>query len=766
MARREPDGRRGSLETPGGVAVVSLAQLPLPALVLSDDGCVLSWNDAGARLLGLQGRTAPIRVAEPFAPWLRKLLADVDGEGRGRARVSRREAGARRVLELHVSRYGAHELVALVRDCTGQQERNRARREQDRRLRQALDVLNEAALIEQDGRITYANEAAARLLGRPRSDLENIPVTRILDAAALRRMNRLLAGEATSASLELMVRRGSGSTVGVQVAAVPLEYGRRPARQLLLRDLTAQRQAEAGLRALHERLRLISESVRDHAIITVDAGGRIASWNSSAERLTGYKAADMIRTPFAVLHTGTADEVAAPFMERAEGVRGESEVVLRRRDGATFHAQLTVTPLLYASEQVDGYAVVIRDLTERRRAEENLRRSEEQLRHSQKMDAIGRLAAGIAHDFNNILTAIQGHVQFLLEDLPGDLSARDDAAEIGKAADRAAELTRQLLTFARRQPTQPAVLNVNDVVKGLEKLMRRLLRADVELDTVLREVPPVFADPGQIEQVLVNLVVNAREALPEGGRITVSTSRISLDEMYSARGLSLAPGEYVQIAVSDNGIGMSVAMQRDIFEPFFTTKAEGTGLGLSTAYGIVTQAGGHISVYSEEGVGTTFKVFLPVQASAATPPEELRGTGAGTVLLVEDDDAVRALARRTLANAGFAVLEATEGGAALRLAREHPGTIDVVVTDLMMPEMGGEELAARVREMQPDVGIVLMSGFTESSVVLEGRIGEPNRFLEKPFTPASLTAVVREALRTARPKGSSPRRTRPVRGAG
>jgi signal transduction histidine kinase/CheY-like chemotaxis protein len=450
----------------------------------------------------------------------------------------------------------------------------------------------------------------------------------------------------------------------------------------------------------------------------------------------------------AVLLSASPEHVGA-LLDRAAGEgRVEADVEVRRRDGTTFPAHVTIAPLRDEHENMPEYAVVIRDLSEQVQAEENLRRSEEQLRHSQKMDAIGRLASGIAHDFNNVLTAIQGHVQFLLEDLPADLASRDDAEEIRKAADRATELTRQLLTFARKQPSQPVSLNPNALITDIEKLLRRLIRADVTLDTALEDVPNVLIDPGQLEQVIVNLVVNARDAIGSAGGITITTSTMTLDEIYSARGLNLTPGEYVNISVSDTGMGMSVETQLQIFEPFFTTKSEGTGLGLSTVYGIVKQAGGHVSVYSEPGRGTTFKVFLPVQDDHVRPVENVHAGArneTGTVLLVEDDEAVRALARRTLEGKGYAVVEAADGEEALRIATGH-NAIDVVITDLTMPRLGGEELAARIRETRPDAGIVLMSGFSEVSLLREGRIREHGHFLEKPFTPNALVDVVREAM--------------------
>jgi PAS domain S-box-containing protein len=519
---------------------------------------------------------------------------------------------------------------------------------------------------------------------------------------------------------------------------------------VLMRDCTkqavARRKDSMEERRLRQFLDQLSEVVHDHAMIIVDRDGYIVSWNAGAERLTGHGPDTVMDMHLAVLLAASPEETIVLLDKVAQGGRVEADTNVRRRDSSRFPAHVTVARLV-GDGQAAGYAVVVRDLSEQVRAQETLRRSEDQLRHSQKMDAVGRLASGIAHDFNNVLTAIQGHVQFLLEDLPADLPSRDDAEEIRKAADRATELTRQLLTFARKQPSRPVSLNPNALITDIEKLLRRLIRADVTLDTILEEVPNVVVDPGQLEQVIVNLVVNARDAIGSAGAITVTTSCINLDEIYSARGLKLPPGEYVNIAVNDTGVGMSAETQVQIFEPFFTTKAEGTGLGLSTVYGIVKQAGGHVSVYSEEGSGTTFKVFLPVHGDGSELPiaPAARPVETGTVLLVEDDEAVRALARRTLEGKGYAVMEAADGEEALRIANGHAG-IDVIVTDLAMPRLRGEDLAARIRETKPDAGIVVMSGFSRMSLVREGRIMEHGHFLEKPFTPSALVDVVRQAM--------------------
>jgi PAS domain S-box-containing protein len=602
-----------------------------------------------------------------------------------------------------------------------------------------------AAVLASDGRILAWNRDAAALLAwkdgaQPRLAAANAPwLLRLLNAVEVD----------GSGLVEVSRQRRDGTR-----RVLRLRASRFADHDLLvlIRDCTEEavrrRNGSVKERRLRQFLDQLSDVVRDHAMLVADASGNIASWNSGAERLTGIAANQVMGRHLAVLLVPAPEQIVALLDRAAEAGRAEMKMDVRRANGSTLPAHVTIAPLNDNGQQPSSFAIVLRDLSEQLRAEESLRRSEEQLRHSQKMDAVGRLASGIAHDFNNVLTAIQGHVQFLLEDLPPDLASRDDAEEIRKAADRATELTRQLLTFARKQPSRPISLSPNALITEIEKLLRRLIRADVTLDTVLEDVPNVLIDPGQLEQVIVNLVVNARDAIGSTGAITITTSRVSFDEICSARGLDLTPGEYVRIAVSDNGEGMSAATQLQIFEPFFTTKTEGTGLGLSTVYGIVKQAGGHISVYSEPGGGTTFKVYLPVQtgpASVTAHRESIPRSGTGRVLLVEDDESVRALAKRTLEARGYAVMEAADGEEALRIVNGGPG-IDVVVTDLTMPRLGGEELATRIRETNPDAGIVLMSGFSEVSLVREGRIGRNGHFLEKPFTPNALVDVVREAM--------------------
>ena len=391
-----------------------------------------------------------------------------------------------------------------------------------------------------------------------------------------------------------------------------------------------------------------------------------------------------------------------------------------------------------------------------RESAEKLRASEEQLRHAQKMEAIGGLAGGIAHDFNNILTAIRTYNNFLLEDLPAGHSSRREAAGIAKAVDHAANLTRQLLAFSRRQIMQPRVMSLNETVTGIEQMLARVLGSSIQIVTQLdAELGAVNADPGQIEQVLMNLALNARDAMPDGGKLRIETSNATLDGTYMKQHGAAEPGEYVMIAVRDTGIGMDRATQSRIFEPFFTTKenGKGTGLGLAMVYGIVKQSGGYVWVYSEPGQGTTFKIYLPRTDDGVQPIQrdalriaDLRGTE--TVLLVEDEEPVRETSARLLRRAGYTVIEASNGVAALTAFEQEQERVDVIVTDMVMPEMGGREFARKVRAIDPELPIVFVSGYTDDDELRKSGLDDRSFFIEKPFTPEQLLARLREAVAT------------------
>jgi len=431
---------------------------------------------------------------------------------------------------------------------------------------------------------------------------------------------------------------------------------------------------------------------------------------------------------------------------RGEALRGV-EVTRRRKDGTLVNISLSVAPLHDAAGQVTGMLSLAADVTE-------MRQLEVQYRQAQKMEAVGRLAGGIAHDFNNLLTAIIGTTALVLEDRGLESRARLDIEEIEKAAKRAAGLTRQLLIFSRQQVLEPRALDLNALVVDLERMLQRLIGEDIELRTKPAALlGAVRADPGQMEQAIVNLVVNARDAMPKGGRLTIETADVELDRSYVAAHVPTRPGPYVLLAISDTGVGMDGATKARLFEPFFTTKdpGRGTGLGLATVYGIVKQSGGYIWAYSELGHGTTFKIYLP---RVAQTPETRESTispltparGSETLLVVEDQEEVRKLTKRVLEAQGYTVLAAGNGFEALEIVDRHPTQIHLMITDVVMPGMNGRELAQRASARRSDLKVLYVSGYT-GEAVLQHRLLEPGvAFLQKPFTPDVLARKTREVL--------------------
>ncbi len=417
-------------------------------------------------------------------------------------------------------------------------------------------------------------------------------------------------------------------------------------------------------------------------------------------------------------------------------------------DGSRGWFQLRLLPVPH------GVCVLSLDVTESKRARATLARTEEQMRHAQKMEAVGRLASGVAHDFNNLLSVILSYADLLLSDLDDAHPMRRDLEEIGLAGERAAALTRQLLAFSRQQALAPRVIDLSQVVGGMERMVARLVGADVEL-VVLRDpaLGKVCADPGQVEQVVMNLAVNARDAMPRGGKLTFQLRNVELDEPYASEHLGAKPGPYVMLAVTDTGLGMDRETQARVFEPFFTTKekGKGTGLGLSTVFGIVRQSGGHIGLYSEPGRGTTFKIYFPtcdgaVVSPSTPPPSSRTGGGHETILVVEDDDQVRSVACGILRRYGYTVLEASGAGDALLVAERHGAAVHLLLADTVLPLMTGPELAARLLAARPSMRVLFMSGYPEEAMAQHGLLDSDAAFLQKPMTPERLGRKVREVL--------------------
>jgi len=480
--------------------------------------------------------------------------------------------------------------------------------------------------------------------------------------------------------------------------------------------------------------------------------GRLLAVNPALVSMLGYESAAEL------LERNMARDIYVDAARRERLVeeitaRGSlsTEAVWRRRDGKTITVRASGRVVRDAAGDVAYFNALVEDITEHRLLEERLRQA-------QKMEAIGRLAGGVAHDFNNLLTGILGSADLLLDTLGPDGAGRDEVAEIRKAAVRAADLTRQLLAFSRQQVLATRVLDLNALVPNMEKLLKRLIGEHIELRTALApELGAVQADPGQLEQVIVNLAVNARDAMPDGGRLTIETGNAQLDASYVEEHAPVRPGPYVLLAVTDTGTGMDAETKSHVFEPFFTTKdmGKGTGLGLATVYGIVKQSGGYVWVYSEPGKGTAFKIYLPrVAETAPAEPAAPRGAapvspgGSETILLVEDDDTVRALTRRLLAARGHTVLLASRGDEALELAERHGGRIHLLVTDVVMPGMSGRELADQIVVRLPGIKVLFLSGYTDDAIVRHGVLEPGVAFLQKPFSADALARKVREVLDT------------------
>ena len=513
----------------------------------------------------------------------------------------------------------------------------------------------------------------------------------------------------------------------------------------------AHRTSEAARRASEARFSRLAES-GIIGIVIGDMAGNVIEANDAFLKLVGFSRAELeggsIRWSDLTAPESTEATARGVQQLRETGVATPYEKEYIRKDGSRVSV-LVGLAMLSGSRSI-GFMV---DLTAQKRAEAALGNTQEQLRQAQKMEAVGRLAGGVAHDFNNVLTVILSYSEMIAEDLsPGD-PLRADIDEIAKAGRRAADLTQQLLMFSRQEAVETKILDLNDVLKKMDKMLRRIVGEDVDLATVPGPaLARTRADPTHIEQVIMNLVVNSRDAMPIGGKLTIETCNVVLDETHAREHLGVVPGRYVMLAVSDTGTGMDRATQARIFEPFYTTKerGKGTGLGLSTVFGIVQQCNGTIWVYSEPGHGTTFKVYLPevdAEVDVDAPivePADLSGTE--TILLVEDEDQIRAVATVILRELGYQVIEARNGGEALLHCENHVGTIHLLLTDVVMPQMSGPELAKRLARTRPEMKVVCMSGYTDDALVRHGAAESGMAYLQKPITPAKLARKVRAIL--------------------
>ena len=610
------------------------------------------------------------------------------------------------------------------------------------------------AIIDEAPTVRYLSPSFEKVLGHPIDDVIGTPGLQLIHKEDLPRamnlLERLINERRETATDELRMIDSHGIYRDMDVRARNL-LNDRVIRGIVIdcRDVTDRKRAEMALRASEERFRKVLETSGE-GIVLRDPFGRITYANERFAEMIGYTQAELIGMHVDYI---TAPEFVPDMRASAERRRrtGKSETLdlqLLHKDGSRVDAILAASPTYDDQGNYSGALGMITDITERKRLEE-------QLRQAQKIEAVGRLAGGVAHDFNNLLTAIRGHVDLLLTDADVTGQVRTDIEEIRKASDRAATLTQQLLAFSRRQMLQPVVLEFDTIIHEMESLLRRLIAEDIVLITNLHAGPTrVRADRGQLEQVLMNLVVNARDAMPNGGELLIESETCQVDEEFARANPGAAPGAYAKLTVRDTGVGMDSGTLSHVFEPFFTTKelGKGTGLGLATVYGIVKQSGGYIRVLSDVGQGTTFEIFLPRVEEALQRPREATATKdrpaeGETILVAEDEDAVRALTCRILRKRGYHVLEAKDGREAVEVARAHEGEITLLVTDVIMPHLNGRELSESIAGIMPDVKVLYMSGYTDDALLQRGVLQSgTGNFLEKPFTPEALATKVREIL--------------------
>jgi len=557
-------------------------------------------------------------------------------------------------------------------------------------------------------------------------------------------------GRPFSSEYRLLARDGHIVWVRDEAIVMRDEAGRPCFMQGLLLDISEQKRKEEMLQKSESKFRTIFERVAvGIALVSID--GQLVQSNPALREMLRYGEEELRNRVFnEFIHPEDAAVDVDLDQELIAGKRDHYQIEKRfiRKDGGVVWCQLNVSLVRGGQEEPPFTICMVEDITERKRLET-------QFFQSQKMETIGRFAGGIAHDFNNLLTVIKGYTQLSLSQIQEGDPCRENIEEIKGAAERAAELTNQLLTFSRRQILDMKVLDLNTIVRSLEKMTGRIIGEDIEMLTVLDDrLGRVKTDPGQIEQVILNLVVNARDAMPAGGKLAIETANVVLDDTYVRTHIGVTPGSYVMLSVSDTGCGMSPEIKELIFEPFFTTKEEGkgTGLGLSTIYGIVRQSGGNIWVYSEPGRGTTFKIYLPrvEEETGALPVQDDTDhlpKGNETVLLVEDDPSLRALAARVLRYQGYKVLEATSGHEAIGIARENvQEKIPLLLTDVVMPCMGGKELVKRMKTLHPEIRVLFISGYTDHAITYHAGLKPGTPFLQKPFSPTALAKKVREVL--------------------
>jgi two-component system, cell cycle sensor histidine kinase and response regulator CckA len=744
------------------------------------EGRILSFNQASVRLLGYDGDILLQKNIRDllFTKFRQKFDAYISelkkaGSARGIVAVQTR-AGDERIWEytntLRTEGVAVPIVRGMARDVTEQRRAEEALRASETELRALFGAMTDVILVLDDQgrhlkiaptRPAYCDRPAEGRIGKTLqeiyppeiADLFLAHVRRALDT---RRMYRV------EYSLPI-----DGKEIWFEAAVSPMT---KDSVIWIARDIVERKRAEQEQARLNTELE--TNRRRLNNIVASVPGVVWEAWNDPdpatqridfvsdyVESLLGYTRKEWLSTPnfwLSIIHPDDRERTATAAAAALDSGKTNSVLEFRwlTRDGRFLWVESTSAVALDEQGRPGGLRGVTIDISERKRVEEALHKSEEQLQQSQKLEAIGQLAGGIAHDFNNLLTVVSGYCGLALNQLQDEEFVRHSIEEIKKAGERAASLTRQLLAFSRKQVLQPKVIDLNSVVSEMGRMLQRLIGEDIELRTVLDfKLGNVKADPGQLEQVIMNLAVNSRDAMPHGGQLTIETANVSVDDHYVMEHVAIKPGPYVLLAISDTGVGIDQDAQAHIFEPFFTTKGigKGTGLGLSTVYGIVKQSGGNIWVYSEVNKGTTFKIYLP-RVDEVTPeykvpesPSELLH-GFETILLAEDDGMVRDLIHKLLKNHGYQVLEAATGSLALKISARYEGQIDLLLTDVVMPEISGREVADQLAQSRPEMKVLYMSGYTDDTIVRHRILDADVAFLQKPFTPEALLLKLQEVL--------------------
>ena len=765
MQNEELQRMREALKASRARCIALYDQAPVGYLTIDAQGKILEANLSAAELLGV-GRGGPTDKS------LAEFIAATDREIYDRHFSALGESGQSQICELRLlhadgtcfwarlqctvgrQEDGTRVYRCTLNDITARKQSEQALRESEAMYRSIFEnAVDGFFQSTPEGRFISVNPAFTEMLGYTSpaelvSAISDIARQYYADPEDRRRYQQILEQSGNVHDFEFKAVRKDGSQIWVSnsTRACYDPDGRLVRYEGTIKDITARKLAQA------ERERLLSaiEQAGEMFLIT-DAQGIIRYVNPAFEHITGYTRAETVGRNPCLLKSGQQDEAfyQSLWQTISSGRTWQGRLVNRCKDGTMITEEATISPVLDAQGRIVSYVAVKRDITEHLRLAD-------QFQQAQKMESVGRLAGGVAHDFNNMLGVILGYTELALDKVDPADSLHDDLTQIAKAARRSNDITRQLLAFARKQTISPKVIDMNSTVESTLKMLRHLIGEDINL--IWKPGPglwPIKIDPSQLDQILANLCVNARDALSDVGVIVIETRTVSLDQAYCSDHRGFIPGNYVKLAVSDNGCGMDKATLANIFDPFFTTKAvgQGTGLGLATVYGIVKQNEGFINAYSEPGHGTTFKIYLPRHEGATT--EALndqavpipKGNGE-MILLVEDDVSILRLSERILQDQGYTVLSATSPAEALTQVRQQGGRLDLLITDVVMPEMNGRELSNQVHAFCPDSKVLFMSGYTADIIAHRGVLDEGVQFIQKPFSSRSLAAAVQQVLNT------------------